>query len=102
MATGIVRTTTISFDINIFPPDIVKKAAYRYLDRFAVDFKLEGALLICELCFQKDMTDSEAETAVRDLKTEVLDQDLRERIKAETAPIRNLILAHAFSNTGLI
>ena len=27
---------------------------------------------------------------------------LREKIKLETTPIRNLILAHAFSRTGLV
>jgi His-Xaa-Ser system protein HxsD len=33
---------------------------------------------------------------------EVLDQDLRDTISKETASIRQLILANAFSNTGLI
>jgi len=31
-----------------------------------------------------------------------LDQDLRETLKVETEPVRNLILAHAFSKTGII
>jgi His-Xaa-Ser system protein HxsD len=39
---------------------------------------------------------------VESFKKEVLDQDLRLKLKAETEPIRNLILAHAFSKTGLI
>ena len=96
------RTVTITLDTNIFALETVKKAAYRYLDRFAVDLKLDGAVLTCRLCFPDGTSDSDAEAAVRDLKNEVLDQDLRERIRVETAPIRNLILAHAFSKTGLI
>ena len=36
------------------------------------------------------------------IKNEVLDQDLRDTLFKETANIRTLILANAFSNTGLI
>ena len=39
---------------------------------------------------------------IDDFKKEVLDQDLREKLKVETEPVRNLILAHAFSKTGII
>jgi His-Xaa-Ser system protein HxsD len=38
---------------------------------------------------------------VADFRNEVLDQVLRERIRAETSDIRNLVLALAFSRTGL-
>jgi His-Xaa-Ser system protein HxsD len=40
-------------------------------------------------------------TLVSELRCEVLDQVLRERIRAETADVRNLVLALAFSRTGL-
>ena len=33
---------------------------------------------------------------------DVLDEDLREKIRHETADVRNLILAHAFSKSALI
>ena len=39
---------------------------------------------------------------IENLKKEVLDQELRHKLKAETEPVRNLIFAHAFSKTGLI
>ena len=37
-----------------------------------------------------------------EFQNEVLDQVLRERIRNETKEVRNLILALAFSNTGLV
>lgn len=94
--------TTIVFDTKIFALETVKKAAYLYVDRFTVDFNLSGSRLTCTLSFTKDTSGEVAMKLVEEFKKEVLDQDLRERIKAETAPIRNLILAHAFSKTGLI
>lgn len=42
------------------------------------------------------------EAVVHRLKKEALDQTLRTRIKKETEQVRNLILAHAFSKSGLI
>lgn len=95
-------TATVSFDTNVFSAETVKKAAYKYLDRLTVAFRLDGPVLTCLLSFPEGTPEADMETALHDLQTEVLDQDLRERIKAETAPIRNLILAHAFSKSGLI
>ena len=42
-----------------------------------------------------------ADEVVAEFRSEVLDQVLRERIRAETADVRNLVLALAFSKTGL-
>lgn len=36
------------------------------------------------------------------VRNEALDQQLREQIREQTEGVRNLILAHAFSKTGLI
>ncbi len=94
--------TTLVFDTKIFAIDTVKKAAYRYVDKFTVDFDLSGSRLTCTLSFAEDVSGEVATKLIEEFKKEVLDQDLRERIKGETAPIRNLILAHAFSKTGLI
>ncbi len=99
---GNAHTAIVTFDTNIFTVETVKKAAYRCLDRVTVDFHIDGSILTCLLSFPEGLSETERDLAIRDLKNEVLDQDLRERIKAETAAIRNLILAHAFSKTGLI
>ena len=95
-------TAIVTFDTQVYPIEVVKKAAYKYLNTFLVDFRLDGLTLICSLSFPQGTPKTDQDHAVADLKNEVLDQDLRERIRVETAPIRNLILAHAFSKAGLI
>jgi len=45
--------------------------------------------------------DSDPDAVLADFRNEVLDQVLRERIRAETVEVRNLVLAAAFSKTGL-
>jgi len=96
------RGLTITFDKDVFSVETVKKAAYKYLDRVSIEFQSDGQLLRCFLSFTPETSTIDMDKTVRDIKSEVLDQDLRERIQTETAPIRNLILAHAFSRTGLI
>jgi His-Xaa-Ser system protein HxsD len=47
------------------------------------------------------VSDHDFSIAVESFKKDVLDYHLRAKIKAETAPVRNLILGLAFSKTGL-
>ena len=58
-----------------------------------VDVKLQA---------KSSWTEPEAREVIRSFKQELLDQELREHIADETAPVRTLILAQAFSKTGLI
>jgi His-Xaa-Ser system protein HxsD len=92
---------TIRFDQTVFDLITIKKAAYRYLDVFAVDIVLEAPQIICSLKFPASIDPARATYLVDEFRKEVLDQDLRERIRVETESIRKLILAHAFSNTGI-
>jgi His-Xaa-Ser system protein HxsD len=48
------------------------------------------------------MSRREIDEVVRQFFQELLDQELREQIAEETAPVRTLILAHAFSKADLI
>lgn len=96
-------TTTLTFDLAVYSLLAVEKAAYRFSDRFACQLESTAAGLKVELTPKRaDMSDESRDIALNDFKIEVLDQNLREKIKLETAPVRNLILAHAFSRTGLI
>jgi His-Xaa-Ser system protein HxsD len=58
--------------------------------------------LAVTLRFKPTTTDVTAREAARLFFQELLDQELREKIGQETAPLRNLILAHAFSKIDLI
>jgi His-Xaa-Ser system protein HxsD len=39
--------------------------------------------------------------SLQDFKRELIDQELRMKIKSETEAVRNLVLAYTFSRTGL-
>lgn len=96
-------TISIIFDPSIYSLLAIEKAGYRFSDRFACLIESTAEGLVVQLTPRRtDMSDVARENAINDFKTEVLDQNLREKIKVETAPVRNLILAHAFSRTGLI
>ncbi len=92
---------TIRFDARVFSLVAVKKAAYRYLDKFAVEILLEDPEIVCMVKCTRPLSPTRLTELLDDFRKEVLDQDLREQIKGETEPIRRLILAHAFSQSGL-
>jgi His-Xaa-Ser system protein HxsD len=90
------------FDSKVFSLTAIKKASYRFIDKFSADFLLSDSRIICTLNFSPSYSEAAAKFIVEDFKKEVLDQDLRITIASETESVRNLILAHAFSRTSLI
>ena len=96
------RRTLLRFDNRVFSLPAVKKSAYKYINSFTTDINLEGNEIVCALTFASPANEVRSARLVEEFKKEVLDQDLREQIKVETAPIRNLIFALAFSKTGMV
>lgn len=92
----------LTFDATVYSADAIKKAAYRSINKFAVNIAKEGNEIKCILTFKESATDPQIKIYLDEFKKEVLDQDLRESIKKETEGVRNLILAHTFSKTGLV
>ncbi|MGH8227350.1 MAG: hypothetical protein ACREU3_05520, partial [Steroidobacteraceae bacterium] len=68
----------------------------------ALDLRVEGNAVLCTLTFDAKASDQVMDHVVASFQKELLDQDLRATVRAETKEVRNLILAHAFSRTGLI
>ena len=91
----------ISFDRKVYTVETIQKAAYRLCDKFAVNISEENDAINCAIIFSTEIAPGAEEAIVNDLLKEVIDQHLREKIKAETADIRNLILSYTFSKTGL-
>ena len=89
------------FSGRLFQIDSIKRAAYKFTDRFAFEFKLQGDEIICSATPLAEATREDLDRFKLAFQNEVLDQDLRSQIAAETSSVRNAILAHAFSNTGL-
>jgi His-Xaa-Ser system protein HxsD len=98
---GRAADARVAFDARVYPLAVIKKAAYRFLKTFVTEISQEGDTWVCTLNFAAPTDVAVIERASRDLQAEVLDQDLRASISRETDPVRNAILALAFSRTGL-
>lgn len=92
----------LTIDLAVYSLDCIKRSAYRFTDRFALDLGVEGSNALCTLAFDAKASEEMMDHTVANFQRELLDQDLRAAVKAETKDVRNLILSHAFSRTGLI
>src|SRR5262245_28785723 len=92
-------TESIRFSSAVFSLDTVKKAAYRFLDRFSTDFRVEGDDVICVVTFLRPSSLEVVQSTIAAFRIEVLDQDLRQKVAAETSSARNAVLALAFSSS---
>ena len=90
---------TLIFDRGAYSLDSLQRAAYRFCDKITVDIATDAEVYRCTLHARAD--DALDPAVVSDFRVEALDQALRERIRTETEPVRNLILALAFSQTGI-
>lgn len=90
----------LEIDESIYCLEAVQKASYRFIDRLTVLITRVNEQLVCEI---EPVVGAEKffNEHVANFKRELLDQQLRKQIKDETEPARNLILAYAFSQTGL-
>jgi His-Xaa-Ser system protein HxsD len=90
---------TLSFDRSTASIDAIQRAVYRLSDRLSCDIVAREDAV--EVVVHPTDPDAEVEQLLGDLRNEVLDQTLRERVREETTDVRNLVLALAFSKTGL-
>lgn len=93
---------SVTFDAKVHSVLSVKKAAYKYIARFASDITTDDTTILCRLTFTPPPSHSTVDHLIAEFKKEALDQSLREQLSRETKAIRNLILAHAFSQSGLV
>jgi len=94
-----IKAVEISFDKSVTELDALQRAVYAVADLMTVDIKAAGTDYICTLFPRRAGLDED--TLKHRIRAEVIDQALRLRIARETEPIRNLIFALAFSETGL-
>jgi His-Xaa-Ser system protein HxsD len=88
------------FDRNVYRLNAVKKAAYTYGNIFhALIEETDGSVVVT---LRLAASNADPEEAVGRFCNEVLDQELREEIAAETTRVRDLLLAQAFSKTSLV
>jgi His-Xaa-Ser system protein HxsD len=89
------------FSTDVYSLDTVKRAAYKFTAQFSFTFGMADSKIECAAVPLVPLTTSERGDFEKRFQNELLDQDLRHRIAEETSGLRNTILAHAFSNTGL-
>ena len=77
----------------------IAEAAHRFTGRCTVQIELSDGIVSCRIK-PSDATSS-AQIIADEFVNEVLDQLLRSKLEEETRDIRNLLLAHAFSNTSI-
>ena len=97
------ESITVSFDLRLVYPESVQKAAYRRINLLVVDIFVDDELnkINCVIYPSKGTSNEGLEYQVQEFKKDVLDYQLRDKLKKETEPVRNLILGLAFSRTGL-
>jgi His-Xaa-Ser system protein HxsD len=91
---------TLAFDQATVELDALQRSAYAMAAEMTVDIRTSGADYVCTLFPRKQ--DAASDELKHRFRSEVNDQILRVRIAKETEPLRNLIFALAFSQTGLI
>jgi His-Xaa-Ser system protein HxsD len=90
----------LAFDRATVDLDALQRSAYAVAAEMTVDIRVTGADYVCTLFpRRRDTTGDELRHRFR---AEVNDQILRVRIAKETEPLRNLVFALAFSQTGLV
>jgi His-Xaa-Ser system protein HxsD len=91
----------VRFSSHAYSLETIKRAAYRFTGQLAFNFLPEKDYIVCQITPISATDTADIEIAINEFKNEVLDQDLRRSIADETATVRNVILAHVFSKTGL-
>jgi His-Xaa-Ser system protein HxsD len=90
----------LQLDSAVYSIEAVQKAAYRFIDRFSAVISQDAQHILINIEVDEKHIPS-TDAIIADFNKELLDQNLRFQIKAETEQARNLILAYAFSKTGL-
>lgn len=90
-------------DLSLYSLDSIKKACYKFTDKCSIILeKCNHNKIRVIFSFHPDIPNNLKDRTIKDFNNEILDQNLREIVARETEPVRNLILAHAFSKTSLI
>lgn len=89
---------SLVFDRATVDLDALQRSVYAMAAEVTVDIRVSEDDYVCTLFPRKRETTDELKHRFR---AEVNDQILRVRIAKETEPLRNLVFALAFSQTGL-
>jgi len=89
----------VSVSLSVYSVEALKRAAYVLMPRAMVTFEVSNLEAKCTIT-PNSLKELE-ETLRRDFHREIVDQDLRISIEAQTEQTRTAILGLTFSKTGL-
>lgn len=89
------------FDEQLYSLDAIQQAAYRALAACTFDIIREDGHFTCRPIANVGIDDAALQLAIQEFRKDVLDYQLRLKLKAETESVRNLVLGSVFSRTGL-
>lgn len=93
---------SLKFEKSICSIDSFQKAAYRLSSFITIEIDTSSDLHnVITINGNKNTSEEQLEVSIENFKKFVNDESLREKIKKETEPIRNLILGIAFSKTNV-
>ncbi len=95
-----IELALLTFDERAHSVEAIQKAAYRSMNAMVMDISICDGVIRCAIQPVSEIDQSAFERELQEFKKEVLDQQLRLKLKAETESVRNLILGIAFSKTG--
>ena len=94
---GVVSTTV---DTRVYPLETIRKTCHKFTARHYLHAQFIDEYLV-EVSFKSKSADHRAEDIAGAFMNDLLDESLRFQVASDTDEIRNLILAHALSDTCL-
>ena len=88
-------------DPKVYCLNAVKKAAYKFADKYFVEVSAPDPQHI-QISARHKSGSKLSKDEQQEFVNEILDQELREVVAKETEGVRNLLLAQAFSKVSLI
>jgi His-Xaa-Ser system protein HxsD len=85
----------VTLDAEGYSIDAAQRAAHRLSNALSAEIEQHDGVIVCRLF---PLGEEDGTNLAHDFRREVLDQELRERIRQQTEPVRNAVLALAFSN----
>ena len=100
------QSLVLEFDATAYPLSTVQKACYRFTNIASFEVRQckrdDREIVLVSAQPLSAKSEGGLEHLGQLVRNEALDQSLREQIRQQTEGVRNLVLAHAFSRTGLI
>lgn len=103
VALGLGSSIALEVDTSIYEVSAILRACYKFTDRCYVFLArcLESPHIV-SVTLSAKQAGGDLEVIVGELCNELLDQQIREALARESGPIRELIVAQAFSEGNLL